>query len=112
MIHPKDIGWLAALLDGEGHFNLNGGCSPRFTVAMYDSDLIERVCRLTGGVHRSRTNRLGKKVHYTDLSGAPAIEWCMTLYTLMGRRRKATIQGLITIWKEAPGKGWRLGKGA
>jgi hypothetical protein len=37
--------------------------------------------------------------------GVDAIGWMMTLYSLMGQRRKAKIRECIAYWKTRPGKG-------
>jgi hypothetical protein len=45
-----------------------------------------------------------RKIQYRiTLNGKKAIQWMLTLYTLMGQRRKAKIEEVLLKWKEKDG---------
>jgi hypothetical protein len=108
MINKEDIIWLAGYLEGEGCFTITsadskgGSKTHRILVTSVDKDVIERASillvgyiRLTRGRHKHNP-----KIYYgTNISGVRAIGWMMTLYPLMGERRKARIKEVIEHWK-------------
>lgn len=111
----KDICWLAGLIEGEGCFYVhtkiykrqNGTTTykqPKIIISMTDKDVIERVAKMFGcfvQVQSKTANaNKGGKIQYTAFStGNKAIAWMMTLYSLMGTRRKAKIKEVISMWK-------------
>lgn len=109
MTSTKDICWLAGILEGEGCFCYQ--CSPGIRVGMTDKDIIERIASLIGhnvrGPYKYRVNK--KPVYYTEIWGSKAISWMMTLYCLMGNRRKERIKEIVTRWRLAPTKAHKLG---
>jgi hypothetical protein len=118
----KDICWLAGLLEGEGCFSLqqrtDGGHGPSsitIKVKMTDQDIIERAATLLGTkVHERETWDRGKqtKTTYTTvLGGTWAASWMMTLYPLMGTRRREKIRECLVAWKldkPSPNRSLRL----
>ena len=112
MIDARDIRWLAGLLEGEGCFSTS--TSPRnerqfpclqVSAVSTDRDVLERAKNILGGKTKVkvRTHGYGKKVQYTvRVNGTLAASWMMTLYSLMGERRRARILELLNIWKAAP----------
>lgn len=106
-MRTPDIHWAAGLLEGEGSFGYypiaGGQCSPRLQVGMADLDVMERLRSLLGIkmlIHRRKANRLATKPHYCmALSGKRAIGWMLTIYPLMGERRRAKIRDIVAKWR-------------
>lgn len=104
MLNIKDLYWLAGLIEGEGSFMWNS--TPTIAVQMTDEDVINRACKIIGIKPRNpyqckKGNR--KLVYHFAICGSRAISWMMTLYSLMGERRKANIRELLLEWKSRPG---------
>jgi hypothetical protein len=102
MTNLKDIAWVAGIIEGEGYFDLASKTSyPRITVAMCDLDVVIRFAEITGArTVRTKKNSAGVKQQYhARVQGAQAIGWLMTIYALMGERRKAQIRHLLETWK-------------
>jgi hypothetical protein len=107
----KQIYWLAGILEGEGCFylaklsskykNMKGFC---IKLAMTDKDVVERSAKIIGNntiVYRRHNGlRSTKDVYIIRVTNTKvAISWMMTLYPLMGIRRKIKIKELIDEWK-------------
>lgn len=117
MIETKDIYWLAGLLEGEASFS-SGGKSPRIAVAMYDADVIERVSgilrptqyRINGNTVRLTKHRSDRRARLSvvTIAGGRAAGWMMTLYPLMGKRRRARIRELLENWRSQKGRMYGL----
>lgn len=103
MVSTIDIAWLAGIVEGEGCLALHAGKYPFLKIAMTDKDVIERTGKILKTHVRSypkSTLKRGKKVpHVTYVSGPTAISWIMTLYPLLGERRKAKAREMIYTWK-------------
>jgi hypothetical protein len=108
MIRPIDIAWLAGLLEGEGCFFQNkSGTAPQISLAMIDKDTIKRASFIfgLGGWCRRMTpdssDIIGtrKNKYVFTIGGNEAIQWMMTLYSLMGERRKSKIKSILDSWK-------------
>lgn len=102
----RQLEWLAGLLEGEGSFMLMKG-SPCVAVQMTDRDVVARVAEIMEvPMSEYKYKPKGKPsylpVFYVRIWGTHAIEWMMTLYTLMGTRRKAKIKEVIEAWKASP----------
>ena len=105
----KDIYWLAGYLEGEGSFMIQGcsGSRPgkmyRIMVVSTDRDIIVRAAGIIGGTinrHNGTQKRWSRKVCYsTAITTKKSIGWMMTLYSLMGDRRKNKIKEVINDWK-------------
>lgn len=113
-ITPADLYWLAGLIEGEGCWlaksyprkkagKVVGRIKAiRLLVWMTDLDVVQKAHRLLGEhtpiairpAHGNRQESYGLRVH-----GQRAVEWAMTLYSLMGTRRKAQIRKLLELWK-------------
>jgi len=106
MISSLDIAWLAGLYEGEGSFGWAHG--PRSDLLMTDRDVMERVSRLICGRRLwQKTLRPsdGRKPQYRiAIYGPTAVGLMMTLFSLMGRRRRGRILELIRAWKVLPGR--------
>lgn len=73
---------------------------------MSDEDVVQRAAALIGGGGKVRiridpkgTFEHKKPMYIFRTSGQEAIQWMFTLYSLMGERRRAKIEEIITIWK-------------
>ena len=98
-----DIHWLAGLLEGEGSFTC--GSSLTIRVGMTDEDIVRRASEILDGSF-STTGRLtvtGKTVYQCYLHGSGAYSWMITLYLLMGKRRKEQIKTAVRQWFAKPG---------
>lgn len=103
--HPttKDIIWLSGILEGEGCFSK---CGNKITIQlqMTDKDTVQKAYKIfnSGG---SITPYFGNKVkqnktiYCITIRGDRAAMWMMTLYSLMGERRKEKIKSLLSFWK-------------
>lgn len=122
----QNIYWIAGILEGEGSFGYHDpkrdrerGYTkrPLIQLKMTDGDIVERVSQIMGGKCRGPYKRKAKtksgercKDYYLlSLPMNKAVQWMMTLYPLMGSRRKDKIEEILTYWKENHvGKGNRL----
>ena len=107
----QEIHWLAGLLEGEGSFIWHQGQRdqgrPRIQLQMTDLDVMERACALLGsplcGPYNSKQKKVDgtskKETYYTALSGSNAAGWMMTLFTVMGERRKSQIEPILLKWR-------------
>lgn len=112
MTSIKDIYWLAGILEGEGCFytSLNmrhSGRSYIINLKMNDIDIVKKCSSILRGEDNIRyymqeyPNKPNWNATYsTFVSGRIAIAWMMTLYSLLGQRRKARIREIIKEWKE------------
>lgn len=101
----KDIAWLAGILEGEASFMLKNGNSI-IQVQMTDKDVMDRVAALLGTNVSSYVRKPKGKASYLPVfwlavHGTKAIGWMMTLYALMGERRRAKILHILDHWKVA-----------
>ena len=100
----KDIYWLAGFLEGEGCFSFRRG-SPVVSWSGTDRDVILKACKLTGAkLTGPRSNGgWGKKPIYVGVrAGKYAAALMMSLYVLMGERRKEKILEALHAWKIKP----------
>lgn len=103
MADIKDIYWVAGLLEGEGCFSKRSpGHNPVIQLIMTDKDIVIRAAKILGchkvTENKSRTSG-GKSAYRTVLYGRRAISWMMTLWAIMGSRRKSKIEECISVWK-------------
>lgn len=97
----NQIYWIAGLLEGEGYFRI-GATSVQIGIEMSDLDIIDRFRAITktGNSKITIKAKEGLKTTYTtNIYGDLAIQWMMTLYSLMGVRRKAKFKEIIDKWK-------------
>lgn len=108
MASVKELYWLAGMLEGEGSFyiytkknQLKPKSYPELTFQSTDHDVTFRVASIMNA-------RISRVVPYNSsklrsfkvrLCADKAAQWMMTLYTLMGTRRKAKIKEVLDIWK-------------
>lgn len=102
----KDIIWLSGLLEGEGYFMVKEDSSRRskymIAVRMTDKDVVQKVARLFDCAvqFKRRQDRKYKDIWCAEVYGDKAIAWAMTIYSLMGERRRIRIREMIAIWKQ------------
>lgn len=94
MIKLTEIAWLAGLLEGEGYFSLRSGRYPQIVLSMTDEDIVVKAAFLMG----ARINRSGN-LWTSHINGAYAIQWMMTLYPYLGKRRRERITEAIKFWQ-------------
>jgi hypothetical protein len=93
----KNIHWLAGILEGEGSFQLE---RPAIALEMTDRDIVQRVANIFQVPVYELKRRPGSKQAYKAvLTGNLAIQWMMTLYSLLGVRRKARIREVLEKWR-------------
>lgn len=102
MIELNDLHWLAGLLEGEGHFTM-AGRSLQVGMTHTDGDIVRRAARIMGGTvygpyRRRPLNR--KPCLFLRVTSVDAAGWMMTLYPLMGARRKTRIRELLEKWRQ------------
>lgn len=101
----RDITYIAGLLEGEGCFSFK--VSPRLDLLMKDRDVIVKMrnlmCPRTEVYEHKRRYNWSQQYRFS-MQGNLAIQWMMTLYPLMGKRRKAKIAEIITLWKAMKNK--------
>ena len=121
MISVRELEWLAGFLEGEGSFSWNrsgNGGTLRVEVWSIDEDVVARSVKLVGAkiMRRVLTPREGiirsiQPQFGWVLYGKHAAGLMMTLYSLMGARRKEQIKRALAIWKAAPGHGYKIRDG-
>ena len=121
MIPMSEIGWIAGFLEGEGYFTLIGrtGKTPRVEAGQVDICPIDRLYDRFGGrmwqEHRvgtgSDTGVLGRfrgnRQPYWRWYAGPSesIQIMMTIWPLVGTKRREEIEKVLEVWKENRGIG-------
>lgn len=105
-----DLHWLAGLLEGEACFSLSGGKanSARIALSMTDGDIVRRAAAILGTgvkgpVQPKQPTKGGlprKPVYSAAVYGHRAAGWLMTLWPLLGERRRATAEITLAKWKQ------------
>lgn len=91
-----DIRWLSGLLEGEGSFFFRVR-APRLSVGMKDRDVVARAAKLLGG---GLWGPFKNGMYQTAVVSVVAAGWMMTLYGLMGERRRGQIRRTLARWRE------------
>jgi hypothetical protein len=98
----EELLWLAALLEGEGHFGLNGGY-PNIVLNMTDSDVVEAAHRIAGvgnisGPYKSKRKKTHKSFWRWKVSYRPHVfALCRALLPFMGERRSKRIEEILAL---------------
>jgi hypothetical protein len=93
-----DRGWLAGLIEGEGHIGLRAarGGRPALTVAMVDEDVVRRCQEVTGvGTihHKPAQSAERQDVWVWRVSAVRTVASVLTaIAPLMGARRRARVE--------------------
>jgi hypothetical protein len=96
-----DICWLAGLLEGEGSFRIhgNGEGTLEVCVGMTDRDVILRAAQILGtSVDGPYFRPPHKPMYQARVYSSRAASWMMTIYSLMGERRKEKIRTILKKW--------------
>ena len=108
MTSPSEIQWLAGLLEGEGCFHGYRGkyANPKVQLVMTDSDVVERAAKImdVSSTKQKHITLGGKNIYRANVYGPHAVGWMMTLYPLMGQRRKAKIRECLEKWRSGPNR--------
>lgn len=103
-----DLGWLAAILEGEGCFTVSGkpnNKSVRIYLKTTDRDVAERCAHLLNAFHVRAAARRGwtrKQAWEVEVSGHLAVDAMRLVLPEMGKRRTARIRELLTLWDSRP----------
>jgi len=103
----KELAWVAGLLEGEGSFGW-GRTTPTIQLSSTDKDVVIKAADILGVqmwnyVARPKGKSTYKPVYACKVFGSRAVMWMMTLFVLMGKRRRGKIKEVITKWRESPG---------
>ena len=112
MLTTTQLHWLAGILEGEGSFQLARTARkrgkiliPRIELGMTDKDIVQQAAALMRvKVHRVERNPPRKSYFRFLMWGHHAAGWMMTLYLLMGTRRRAKIREVLSHWRQEPGQ--------
>ena len=108
-----EIYWLAGLWEGEGCFTIHKPSKfrtqphPVAEIGMTDEDVLLRVKKLVGAKSKVYVvdGKGVRKDHYRlHLSPRLSAGLMMTLYPLLGKRRRARIREILPVWKSVPTK--------
>lgn len=95
-----EIRWAAGLMEGEGWFGLkNRNKTPAITVGMTDCDVIVHLNDVFPGRLTEQYRVKWKTVYYWNVVGSKAVQVMMTVYTLMGERRRSAIESALAVWR-------------
>lgn len=103
-----EIAWVAGLMEGEGSFLATKHGSPFMTVQMNDKDVLEKLLVILGtaklyGPYRHRRGESYDTPHYRVTAySSSAIGWMLTIWPLMGVRRRAKITEVVNQWRAKP----------
>lgn len=98
--------YLSGLLEGDGSFKFSGGSNikrttPGIALGMIDRDVVERAASMLGHTGKISTfaTRTSSCMHIFNLNLGLSVQWMMTLYPLMGTRRREQIRQLLGVWR-------------
>lgn len=101
MISPKEIGWIAGFMEGEGSFTYGNRGNIACCAAQKQLEPLERLHNLVGGkVYKY------DRINSWRLNGSNAISLMMTLYGLMSPKRQQKIKECINYWHTKPISTW------
>jgi len=108
-----DIGYVAGIIDGEGWIGLSspnrkwGRQIPQICVSMADEDVVRKLKAITGvGNVTIRPPQKGREHHktiyrWTVYKGADAAGVLMTIWPLLGERRRAKAEAVLLHWRNS-----------
>jgi len=105
-----DLHWAAGYLEGEGCFSMGRNSrkgtavQPILHVTTTDRDVAIRLADLLGvkAIERRKYPPNRKQPYIVRCTGRTAIAWMLTLWTLLGERRRARIAEVVRTWRTAP----------
>jgi len=106
----NNLYWLSGIIEGEGCFTTSIIRKKyklfKIKVDSTDIDIATKVSKMMLGYTRlyqtksiTLRDKGHKKLYCVLINGNLAIQWMMTLYPLMGIRRRARIKEIINEWK-------------
>jgi len=104
MVDLLKIGFIAGILEGEGHFRLGGDGNryPCILLEMTDRDVIEKVRDIINSLSSIRVdykNLSSKPTYRIGFYGTNAVGWMLTIYSLLSSRRRQRIREILVVWK-------------
>lgn len=104
MISLLNIGFIAGILEGEGHFRLGGDGNkyPCILLEMTDKDTVEKVRDIINPPSKISAGWKGlssKTTYRVGFYGTNAVSWMMTIYSLLSARRRQKIREILNVWK-------------
>jgi hypothetical protein len=106
-VDQEHLGWVAALIEGEGWIGLRGTSRPVVQVVSTDLDVVERLREWTGvGVINANALRPDRKQSWRWTVGRrdDAGMLLEEILPLLLRRRAAKARGAIEAWRSSPPK--------
>lgn len=110
----SDLYWLAGILEGEGHFTaLSNGRGPKryplIQLDMQDADVVNRAATIMDArnVRAVRHAAARRESYRFWICGPNAVGWMMTLYILLGMRRREAIRSALSCWKNSTARTYR-----
>ena len=110
------IGQVAGYLEGEGSFDVG---TRRISFGATDEDVVQHIAKILEGRVRTRQQTSGlaknpKLMYYCTVPVRTSVQWMMTIYTLMGERRKVVINAALASWKnpKKAGRPRKIGGGS
>lgn len=101
MTKLEHIYWIAGYLDGEGYFGFSD--CPVIAVNSTDRDLIQKLviyAKLNITVYEKKPDNPNHSTQWTvHICGSLAIQWMMTIYSLLCKRRQEKIRLVLNKWK-------------
>lgn len=111
MTTMMEIAWIAGIVEGEGCIVVQPSSKTlRLSIEMTDLDVLQKAQRIFGPDARlsKRTVKLSnpkwRDRYILHLCGSRLMQWLMTIYPLMGNRRKAKIEQAIEMFKNRRNK--------
>lgn len=102
-MEPIEAAWLAGLLEGEGSFGwapTKNGKLPLIQLMMTDWDVVRKAATLMGIVTVGAKSRPPRKdIYRARVQGAKAIDIMLEIRPLMGNRRGARIDEIVTEYQ-------------
>ena len=100
-----ELAWLAGLLEGEGHFGYMS-YTPRVDLWASDHDTIAKAAAICGKKVRTRKpqRQLWKAQYGFTACGRDAIGIMLTVFVLMGHRRRNAITTAVQRWRGRQGR--------
>jgi len=100
----KELAWLAGMVEGEGCIQWTKSGSPHIHISSTDKDVLEKCGRIVRrDVYGPITKATAKKPQYAvRLYGPMAASWMMTLYPMLGERRRSKVREVLAIWRARP----------
>lgn len=93
--------WLAGLIEGEGCFTYTLQNGPRVSIKMVDEDTIIKISAIWKAPYHkiNKQKSTWQDSYMISIYGSKAIQWMLSIYSLMSIRRKNKIRSIVQQWK-------------